>query len=189
MAFRIGGGLPIFSPIKIPSRLPHDGLLARHSRFKLLPNSWIPTQACRTRKSTEPCPPRRQTAFVSPLLLLRRFRSPPLAPRFLLLVRRKSLSRILLLLLVFRFFLLCIKCVNWRNVDVFCLNFSRVFIFFFFFYLTKIKTLWCVKVTNIKKLDRLRYNNFNYRCLKNWLTFSHIILLHSYQKFLPRSYN
>lgn len=43
MAFRIGG-LPIFSPIKIPSRLPHDGLLARHSRFKLLPNSWIPTR-------------------------------------------------------------------------------------------------------------------------------------------------
>lgn len=38
MAFRIGG-LPIFSPIKIPSRLPHDGLPARHSRFKLIPTT------------------------------------------------------------------------------------------------------------------------------------------------------
>lgn len=38
MAFRIGG-LPIFSPIKIPSRLPHDGLPARHSRFKLTPTT------------------------------------------------------------------------------------------------------------------------------------------------------
>ncbi|KAL2741678.1 hypothetical protein V1477_009307 [Vespula maculifrons] len=41
MAFRIGG-LPIFRPIKIPSRLPHDGLLARHSRFKLIPTPTEP---------------------------------------------------------------------------------------------------------------------------------------------------
>jgi len=48
MAFRIGG-LPIFSPIKIPSRLPHDGLPARHSRFKLIPTTARPKEEERTR--------------------------------------------------------------------------------------------------------------------------------------------
>lgn len=51
MAFRIGG-LPIFSPIKIPSRLPHDGLPARHSRFKLIPTTARPREEERTRVSS-----------------------------------------------------------------------------------------------------------------------------------------
>lgn len=59
MAFRIGG-LPIFSPIKIPSRLPHDGLPARHSRFKLIPTTARPREEERTRASAPwlvPCRP------------------------------------------------------------------------------------------------------------------------------------
>lgn len=156
MAFRIGG-LPIFSPIKIPSRLPHDGLLARHSRFKLLPNSWIPTQACRTRSNANRA---KHPPFVSPLLQI--IVVPRLAPT-LSLSREKEAS---LVLLVFggRFFFVHTKCWNETRFIY------RVYIFleflFFLLYLTDKNALIC-QGYKYEKVDRLRYNNFNYRCLKN----------------------
>lgn len=155
MAFRIGG-LPIFSPIKIPSRLPHDGLLARHSRFKLLPNSWIPTQACRTRSNANRA---KHPPFVSPLLQI--IVVPRLAPT-LSLSRERGKPR------SSRFrgsiFLRTHEMLKWNAFYIPCLHFSWVFIFLL--YLTDKNALIC-QGYKYKKVDRLRYNNFNYRCLKN----------------------